>query len=489
MDINNLKTILDVGETIAVEFKLCSGGISDDTYKTVCSFLNRFGGDLFLGVDDNGTVVGIPPNAISGVIKNFISMVGNVDIISPTVYLSPDIISYQGKEIIHIHISASPEVHTYKKVIYDRVDDADVKVTSTSQISMLYIRKQKIYTERDVFKYVKDEDLRLDMFPTLVQMAINSHLGVHAWENMSVPQIIKSARLKTQDAESGILGYNRAAVMLLGRDEVIKDVCPTYRTDALLRKVNMSRYDDRLTVETNLIDSFNLLMGFATKHLPDKFYLENVTRISLRNAIAREMLVNTLIHREYSSRYIARFIIERERMYTENANIASFYGNITPENNTPNPKNPIIMNFFRNIGRADELGSGVTNLFNYGRKYSGKDPELIEGDVFKIVVPLDDDFSFDADTVIVRGDEQDTLQDNGKIEHSNSENDTLLNETQKKIVALMAEKPEITTTEIAELLGITRRQIEKYVSELKTLGIIKREGSNKNGCWVVKSNL
>ena len=61
--------------------------------------------------------------------------------------------------------------------------------------------------------------------------------------------------------------------MLLGRDDVIKNICPAYRTDALLRKVNVDRYDDRLIVETNLIESYELLMKFAEKHLWDKFCL------------------------------------------------------------------------------------------------------------------------------------------------------------------------------------------------------------------------
>ncbi len=51
--------------------------------------------------------------------------------------------------------------------------------------------------------------------------------------------------------------------MLLGRDEVIKNISPAYRTDALLHKVNTNRYDDRLIVETNLFDSYDLLMGFV----------------------------------------------------------------------------------------------------------------------------------------------------------------------------------------------------------------------------------
>ena len=60
-------------------------------------------------------------------VKNFIKMISNPEIINPTVYLTPEIVEYEDKQIIHIHVPPSSEVHSYKKVIYDRVDDADVK--------------------------------------------------------------------------------------------------------------------------------------------------------------------------------------------------------------------------------------------------------------------------------------------------------------------------------------------------------------------------
>ena len=142
-----MRNILAVGETVAVEFKRCSDGIRSDTYETVCSFLNRYGGDIFLGVEDNGSVGGVPSNAAADMIKNFIKMIGNPDIISPTIYLSPEILEYENKTIIRIHIPPSSEVHSYKKVIYARVDDADVKVTATGQIAAMYIRKQNIFTD------------------------------------------------------------------------------------------------------------------------------------------------------------------------------------------------------------------------------------------------------------------------------------------------------------------------------------------------------
>jgi ATP-dependent DNA helicase RecG len=472
---NGLHNILSIGETVAVEFKRCGNGISADTYETVCSFLNRFGGDIYLGVEDDGEVIGLPPKAAPDMVKNFISTINNPDIISPTVYLSPKIIEYEGKTLIHIHIHPSAEVHTCKKVIFDRVDDADVKVTATGQTAQMFIRKQKIYTEKKVYPYVTKKHFRLDLLPRIRQMAVNRD-DKHPWKNLSDDDLLQSAGLLGEDLETGQKGYNLAAIMLLGRDEVIKNVSPTYRTDALLRKVNLDRYDDRLIVETNLVESYDLLMGFAEKHLWDKFYLEDDVRVNLRSKISREMLVNTLMHREFTSSFIAKFIIGRDQMFTENANRADKDGAITPENLQPNPKNPIIAAFFRNIGYADELGSGVRNLYKYGRRYSGKDPELIDGDVFRIIVPLDDEYSFDAETV------------KGQSKGNNCTMNCTINcpLTEMAVLNFLRDNPNATQSAIATAIGRSPRSVKSDIATLKEKGLLEREGAKRNGTWIVK---
>ena len=109
---------------------------------------------------------------------------------------------------------------------------------------------------------------------------------------------------------------------------------------------------------------------------------------SLRSWIARELVSNILAHREFSKGFPAKIVIESDRIYAENWNRSNRHGRIDPNDFTPDPKNPIIARFFVNIGRADKLGSGVRNLYKYTRIYSGGEPELIEGDVFKTIVPL-----------------------------------------------------------------------------------------------------
>ena len=151
---------------------------------------------------------------------------------------------------------------------------------------------------------------------------------------------------------------------------------------------NVDRYDDRLTVGTNLIEAYEQLIDFATRHTLDKFFLVDNQRISVRDWIARELVSNLLVHREYSKGFLARFIIEKDRIYAENWNRSNAHGRMDPDDFTPDAKNPLLAWFFVNIGRADYMGSGVRNLYRFTKIYSGGEPELIEGDIFKAIIPL-----------------------------------------------------------------------------------------------------
>lgn len=495
--------IIQTGETASIEFKRCGNGIEKDTYETVCAFLNRFGGEILLGVEDNGNIIGIPEKAIQQTIKNFVNVTSNPLMFNPIVCINPEIVEIQGKKILYIRVLPSSEVHKFKNIVYDRAGDADIKINTTNEIAQMYIRKQNIFTEKRIYKYVTPEHLRLDLLPMCRQRAINKRFD-HPWKNMDDMELLRSAKLYSEDFATGERGFNLAAVMLLGRDEVIGSVSPAYKTDALLRVRNTDRYDDRLIVNTNLVESFDLLMGFAQKHLWDKFYLDEYQHnVSVRDKIAREMLANTLIHREYSSAYIAKFIIEKDRMYTENACRAARYGAITPENLDPIPKNPIIASFFNQIGNADELGSGTRNLFKYTKIYSGENPELIEDDIFRIHVPLD--FEEGKISVSIDGGfegsektSQKTSQKNTNDLEQTIENQSITSEktsqessektsqkTSEKIITYIKTNPYITAKELSETIGISVRAILMQIKTLKESGIITRIGPDKGGYWVL----
>ena len=71
--IEKIRKLIAQGEGISTEFKTCRNQINRDTYQTVCAFLNRCGGSLLLGVQDDGKVQGIDPEAVSRIKKDFVT--------------------------------------------------------------------------------------------------------------------------------------------------------------------------------------------------------------------------------------------------------------------------------------------------------------------------------------------------------------------------------------------------------------------------------
>lgn len=181
----------------------------------------------------------------------------------------------------------------------------------------------------------------------------------HPWSKMSNEEMLRSAGLYERNLETGKEGLNLACILLFGKDEIISSALSYYKTDAILKVKDIERYDDRDDIRTNLLKSYDRLTYFIKKHLNDKFYIEDDQRINVRDIIARELCVNLLIHREYSNPYPAKLIITKENIITENANKPRTIGFIDLNNYSPYPKNPKIASFFKEIGLADELGSGI----------------------------------------------------------------------------------------------------------------------------------
>ena len=55
----------------------------------------------------------------------------------------------------------------------------------------------------------------------------------------------------------------------------------------------------------------------------------------------------------------------------------------------------------------------------------------------------------------------------------------------QKIIELIQENPNVTTSEMAEKIGVTRRAIAKITSALQAEGVIRRVGPDKGVHWEI----
>lgn len=138
---------------------------------------------------------------------------------------------------------------------------------------------------------------------------------------------------------------------------------------------------------------------------------------------------------------------------------------MTEENFEPFPKNPSISKVFREITYSEELGSGFRKLNEYVPLYSGKNvhPEFIDGDMFKIIVPLYENYS--ADEGINEG----------------------MNEGINDVFDFIRQNPGCRVPKISAELDIPEKTVERRIKKLKEENKIEYVGSNKTGGYRTKT--
>nr|WP_152513064.1 HTH domain-containing protein [Treponema pedis] len=214
-------------------------------------------------------------------------------------------------------------------------------------------------------------------------------------------------------------------------------------------------------------------MNFGQKHLNDLFVLDGIVSVKardiiLRDIILREIISNTLAHRDYSSGLPAKMIIDEEKIIIENSNLAHGVGILDIQKFEPFPKNPSISKVFREIGLADELGSGMRNTYKYVQLYSEEKPIFEEGNIFRTIIPL----KKIATQKVARNVAQAVARNTA---HEKAE-----------LIAFIKEKirkdKKITRQAIADAAGVSKKTIERYIKEIDNL---KYVGRGSNGHWEI----
>ncbi len=490
MTVDELRELIHSGEKMDVEFKKSENGLNKDIYESVCSFNNRNGGHLILGIaDTTKEIVGVNPQKVDKILKDFTTSVNNANKINPSMYLVPEVYEIDGKKIIYIWVPEGMQVRRLNGRILDRTYEGDIDITDNAElVYKMYARKQSTYFVNKVYSKLGMEFLDYDVIRRAKKMAV-SRVDSHAWENMNEEEVLRSSGLILTDPDTGREGITLAAILLFGKDSTIMSVLPQYKTDAIYRVKNMDRYDDREVIITNLIDSYRRLMDFGKKHLNDTFVLDGDQSVSARDKILREVISNILAHRDFANAYTAQFVIEKERVFTKNSNLPHGHGELQLNKFEPFPKNPPISKVFREIGYADELGSGMRNTYKYTKLYSGESPVFVEGEVFEILIPMGHVAGLQTgpEKILEENSKENSKENNKENSKENNKENSKENnnEISGKIIDILQAEPELSIEKIAKRLQVTNGTVRYSIEMLKRTGVLEHIGPTKKGKWVI----
>ena len=134
-------------------------------------------------------------------------------------------------------------------------------------------------------------------------------------------------------------------------------------------------------------------------------------------------------------------------------------------------RNPILANVMAQLDYMEKRGSGLTRICNETKALEGYKDELKP--VFKSTPTQ-------FQTIIYATSDTQNVGDNvGDM------SETKLAERQQKILNLIKESPTITGKQMSETLSVSQRTIERDLSALQKIGVLKREGKDNDGTWVI----
>ncbi|RCR67024.1 RNA-binding domain-containing protein [Larkinella punicea] len=500
-EIDRIAQFLRQGEGLTVEFKEARTDLPKSLFETICAFLNREGGTILLGVSDDGTLVGVDPGKVNKLTKEIVTQANSTEKLSPICMLFPETIEIEGKLIVYIPIPPGSQIHRTKNYPYDRSADGDFRVTDSETLRLMYLRKVSYFSENQVFPHLTLDDFDRTTIQRARQLAQVFRDRQHPWGTMNDEEMLRSAGLWQRDPQSTSSpfreGYTLAAVLLFGTPQTLLTTLPQFFVDALLRRVDEDRYDDRDYIRDNLFNTYDRLIEFVSKHLYDPFYLEGAQRISIRGVIFREVIVNLLVHREYSSGFTARMMIYRDRVVFENPNRAFYQGLLDPDTFSPRTKNPTLANFFKETGFMDQLGSGIRNVTKYMGAYAnGQSAQFIEGDMFRTIIPLDEilmstnvqtadhSYHFSQSTEIKPSSVDDAVNDAVNDAVKAAISDTVRKRLKEEL-HFIYQYQGISLGTLKDVFKISRETAQRDMALLREAGLVVFEGAPKSGRYVL----
>lgn len=434
--------MLDVIEDVRNEFKI---KLTDKFEEEVISFLNTNGGNIYLGVNDKGDIVGINGNIdlLQRTIKDRIK-----DNIMPSTLGLYDVIVLEkdNKKYIKVIIARGNERPYYLKGMGMTPDSCFIRVGSSIQsMSNEMINNEFSKRTRNSLKNIVSPKQDL----TFSQLKIYYEEKGFSINN----NFLKQLDLYTDDGK-----YNYNAYLLADNNSI---------------SIRFGKYDGINSV--NLIeneDFGNCCIIKATKNILNKLEIENKTftkieyperkEIKMYDYIAvREAVVNAIVHNDWSNEYSPKFEIFSDRLViSSNGGIQD---NTTKEEFLEGfslPKNKELMKVFNDLDLVEQMGTGIIRIL---QSYN-KDSFEFFPNFIRVTFPFNEN-KFKA---------------NMKEIKNNS-----LTEIQNNIIGLMLDSPTITQETLARLLDVNIRTIQRNIKTLIDVGLIERKGSTKKGEWIV----
>ncbi len=477
---------IELGESYYREFKSGYEGPPSDKkprdFKDICynvakelvAFANADGGELFIGIEDNNTVTGLPHaedklNAILGASENYVMKE------TPLPIKRKNIIEYDGKKVIYFSVDkGSKFIHQTSRGECFKREDRDSVPTAADSIR--FVREEIASREYDrAFEDIATvADLNMELVSTVAQECTKI-------KNISPEKFLQYVELAEFDGDR--LRLRKASLLLFAKNP------NKWHPRSRVRILRVNGLEEKPAPEYNvheIADISGNIFQLAeqswealrpvlseTRYSTDGLFK---TQVIYPELACREALINAITHRDYSleGRGIEIRIFE-DRL--EVLSPGKLLSKLTIEDlkelkGAHETRNTYIARVLREYGYIRELGEGMRRMFELMKSNELVEPQITSPNKSFIVTLF---YKF------IYSKEERIWLDNFK--------DIELTREQKTVINLGIDGRLVSPKEIFENVGIS--DTEKYrllVESLTALGILERVFSKTKAIALAKKN-
>lgn len=358
-----MKDIRNLKESQELELK---SDWSDGCLRSLCAFANTDGGELMLGIDDKGKILGIKNS--KKLLEDIPNKINNHLGIIPKVTLN----SSDGKEIISIEISSASSQVSYKSKFYVRSGSTNQELNGDDLTRFLYSKNRISWEGIPEEKASIKEDIKLETIEKFKNLAAKRFPIVK--EEKNVENLLRKLNL----IEGKLL--KRAAILLFGNDPKKFYISAIIRIGKFLSDTNVISTDE---INGNLFEQAeNALEILKTKYLVSKFRYEGIYRkedLEYPEEALREAIINSIIHKDYLGPHI-QLRVDPDKLSLWNAGTLSKDLKIEDlkKVHKSSPRNKIIAEVFFKAGLIENWGRGTVDITNYCKAAGLPEPEFVE---------------------------------------------------------------------------------------------------------------
>jgi len=409
LSIDEVLAAVLAGEGLDWEFKSAKGGLPGSLWETYSGMANSEGGCILLGASEKSDGLhldGLSDAQLTQYQKNLWDTLNNHGKVS--VNLLPNanvsVVEVKGCRLLVIRI---PRATRFQRPVYlngqpmgntwRRNHEGDYRCRD-EEVRRMFADADQTPADHRILEGFSMADVD---GPSLAQyrQRFRAAKGEHSWLGFSDPELLEKLGGWRKDRQSGQEGITLAGLLMLGKDQAIRDVhaAPGYFVDYREKLDPAIRWTDRIypdgTWEANLFQFYQRVWPKLASGLPTPFQMRDGMRRDETPAheSLREAFVNALIHADYSAP--GGVVIERmpDRFVMENPGTLLVSHEQLQSGGVSECRNKALQQMFLMIGGGERAGSGMDKIRSGWRSQHWRAPWLTtqsQPDRVRLTLPM-----------------------------------------------------------------------------------------------------